>query len=172
MLEALQSLIDVLGDNPLLDEVKQKLGADVKKLEKKTADIRSLAKQLVTSEEWIKREGNFQIELAKLVSLKEAIVREAEFRDPDPEEVPHSDMEIDVPELTTKELDLRRQMGKKKDDKGVQLNTKRLKELEKEADGIRDKIESSKRHKTQASAPRRPEGAGAASSSKATDSAT
>ena len=194
MLEALQTVVDNLGDNPLLDEIKQKLIADVKKLEKKTTDNRSLATQLVTLEGWIEREekrictaedhleeykkllgerkADFQVELAKLVSLKEAIVKEAEFKDPDPEEVPHSDMETDVPELSAKELDLRRQVSKKKDEKGVQIATKRLKEMEKEADGIRDKIESSKRPKTQASAPRRPEGAGAASSSKATDSAT
>ena len=170
MLEALQTVVDNLGDNPLLDEIKQKLVADVKKLEKKTTDNRSLAKQLVTLEGWVEREekriitaeeqleadkklleerkADFQIELAKLVSLKEAIVKEAEFKDPDPEEAPQMETDIDVPVLQSKELDIRRLVAGKKDDKGVPFGAKRIKELEKEADGIRDKIASTKRAKT------------------------
>ena len=184
MLEALQSVIDVLGDNPLLDEIKQKIGADVKKLEKKTTDNRSLAKQLVTSEEWIKREekrittaeeqleadktaleerrGNFQITLAKLVSLREAIVKEAEFKDPVPGEPTHMEANVDETALQTKELDISRKVAGKKDDKGAPIGARRLKEMEKEADGIRDKIESATRIKIQVGSPRTPEGAGAA----------
>ena len=97
--------------------------------------------------------------MAKISNLKEAIAKDTEFKDPDEVELEN---DVNVPELATKELGLRRQLGKKKDDKGVQLNTKRLKELEKEADGIRDKIESAKRIKIQVGSPRTPEGAGAA----------
>ncbi len=56
LLDALQTTLDNLGDNPLLDEIRQKLAADIKKLEKKTTDNRSLAKQLFTLEGWVERE--------------------------------------------------------------------------------------------------------------------
>ena len=107
MLEALQKVVDNLGDNPLLIEIKQKLMEDVKKLEKKTTDNRSLAKQLFTLEAWVEREEkrifaaeeqleedkkslaerklDLQTEMAKLVSLKEAIIKESEFKDTDPD---------------------------------------------------------------------------------------
>ncbi len=62
-------------------------------------------------------------------------------------------------------MDIRRQLSKKKDDKGVQFAAKRLTEMEKEADGIRDKIASAKRSKVnvEIGSPRTPEGAAAAS---------
>ena len=47
-----------------------------------------------------------------------------------------------------------------------------MKEMEKEADGIRDKIESAKRIKIQVPSPRTPEGAGAAHIHKAAGSGT
>ena len=70
------------------------------------------------------------------------------------------ELDIDVPVLQGKELDLRRQLNKKKDDKGVHFAPKRSKEMEKEADGIRDKIASAKRVtvNTPIGSPRTPEG--------------
>ena len=109
-LEALQTVADSMGDNPLLAEHKQKLIVEIASLKKKTTDNRSLAKQLVTLEGWVEREEkriitaeeeleankkalevrkmDYQIEVAKLISLKEAIVKDAEFKDPDLEDVP------------------------------------------------------------------------------------
>jgi hypothetical protein len=164
-IEALQKVVDSMGDNPLLDEHKLKLIAEINGLKKKTTDTRSLAKQLVTLEGWVEREekriikveeeleasrkvlelrkSDYQLELAKLASLKEAMVKEAEHKDPD---VPQKEMDCDVPVLESKELNIRRQLAAKKDDKGVPFVAKRFKELEKEADLIRDRL--AKRHKT------------------------
>jgi hypothetical protein len=172
LLDALQTTLDNLGDNPLLDEIRQKLVADIKKLEKKTTDNRSLAKQLFTLEGWVEREekritaseeqlvadklllverkADYQIELAKIISLKEAIVKEAEFKDPGLEEEQKMETDNNVPDLQSKELDIRRKMAMKKDDKGAAYGAKRMKEMEKEADGYRDKIASAKRPKTDA----------------------
>ena len=180
-MEALQQVVDAMDDNPCIADTKQKITEEIAALKKKTTDNRSLAQKLAQLEQWAEREGKrittieeeiremredleirktyFTGEVAKISNLKEAIAKDTEFKDPDEVELEN---DVNVPELTTKELDLRRQMGKKKDDKGVQLNTKRLKELEKEADGIRDKIESAKRIKIQVGSPRTPEGAGAA----------
>ena len=54
----------------------------------------------------------------------------------------------DTVDMQTKELDIRRKMAAKKDDKGVSFSTKRLKEMEKEAEGFQLKIASAKRAKT------------------------
>ena len=140
-------------------EHKQKLIAEIQSLKKKTTDTRSLAKQLVTLEGWVEREEkrilyaeeeleasremlearkiDYQIEVAKLISLKEAMVKEAETKAPD---APQTEMDIDVPVLESQELAIRRQLAGKKDDKGVPIGAKRMKGLVKEADGIREKI--------------------------------
>ena len=158
-IEALQSVVDSMGDNSLLDEHKQKLIAEILSLKKKTTDTRSLAKQLVTLEGWVEREEkrilhaeeeleasretletrkiDLQIEIAKLISLKETLVKEAETKPPDE---PQTEMDIDVPVLESQELAIRRQLAGKKDDKGVPIVAKRMKEMVKEADGIREKI--------------------------------
>ena len=180
-MEALQQVVDAMDDNPCIADTKQKITEEIAALKKKTTDNRSLAQKLAQLEQWAEREGKritsieeeiremredleirktyFTGEVAKISNLKEAIAKDTEFKDPDEVELEN---DVNVPELATKELDLRRQLGKKKDDKGVQLNTKRLKEMEKEADGIRDKIESAKRIKIQVPSPRTPEGAVAA----------
>jgi hypothetical protein len=75
--------------------------------------------------------------------VKEAEPKEAEPKDPD---VPQKEVDCDVPVLESKELNIRRQLAAKKDDKGVPFVAKRIKELEKEADLIRDRL--AKRHKT------------------------
>ena len=184
MLEALQNVVDNLGDNPLLIEIKQKLMEDVKKLEKKTTDNRSLAKQLFTLEAWVEREEkrifaaeeqleednkslaerkvDLQTEMAKLVSLKEAIIKESEFKDTDPDPDEEMILETDTSEMLYKELDIRRKMAAKKDDKGVSFSTKRMKEMEKEADGFQLKIASAKRAKICKEAKKTPTSATAA----------
>ena len=181
-MEALQQVVEAMDDNPAIADTKQKIMEEIASLKKKTTDNRSLAQKLAQLEQWAEREGRritaveeeiremkeevekrktyFTGEVAKITSLKEAIAKDTEFKDADLEA--ELEMDVDVPVLQTKELDLRRQLNKKKDDKGVQLATKRMKEMEKEADGIRDKIESSKRIKTQVGSPRTPEGAGTA----------
>ena len=106
--------------------------------------------------------------MKKIGSLKEAITKDTECKDVDLEQ--ELEMDIDVPELKSKELEIRRQLNKKKDDKGVQLAAKRMKEMEKEADGIHDKILSAKRVKinVEEGSPRSPEGAVAAKASAST----
>ena len=157
-IEALQSVVDSMGDNALLEEHKQKLMAEIVSLVKKTTDTRSLAKQLVTLEGWVEREEkrilhaeeelevsrvtletrkvDLQIEIAKLISLRETLVKEAETK---PDE-PQTEMDIDVPVLESQELAIRRQLAGKKDDKGLPIIAKRMKEMVKEADDIREKI--------------------------------
>jgi len=164
-IEALQKVVDSMGDNPLLDEHKVKLITEINGLKKKTTDNRSLAKQLVAKKDWVEREekriakvedeleanrkalelrkNDYQLELTKLASLKEALIKEAEPKDLD---VTLKELDCDVPVLESKELNIRRQLAAKKDDKGVPFVAKRFKELDKEADLIRDRL--AKRHKS------------------------
>jgi hypothetical protein len=164
-MEALQQVVDGMDENPAIADTKTKILAEITTLKKKTTDNRSLAQQLATIEGWAEREGRritateeeilqtkedldkrknyFNGEMKKIVALKEAIAKGTEVKDSDGE--PEMELDIDVPGLQGKELDLRRQLNKKKDDKGVQFGAKRMKEMEKQADGIRDKIASAKR---------------------------
>ena len=105
-------------------------------------------KRIITAEEELEanrkalevRKMDYQIEVAKLISLKEAIVKEAEFKDPDFKDVPQMETDLDVPVLESKELAIRRQLAGKKDDLGVPIVAKRMKEMEKEAEAIREKL--------------------------------
>jgi hypothetical protein len=166
-MEALQQVVDGMDENPAIADTKKKINAEIATLKKKTTDNRSLAQQLATIEGWAEREGRritateeeivqtkedldkrklyFNGEMKKINALKEAIAKGTELKDSDGE--PEMELDIDVPVLQGKELDIRRQLNKKKDDKGVQFAAKRMKEMEKEADGIRDKIASAKRVK-------------------------
>ncbi len=166
-MEALQQVVDGMGENPAIAGTKKKINAEIAALKKKTTDNRSLAQQLATIEGWAEREGRritateeellqfredldkrklyFNGEMKRINLLKEAIAKDTETKDVEAE--PEMELDIDVPELQGKDLDLRRQLNKKKDDKGVQFGAKRMKEMEKEADGIRDKIASAKRTK-------------------------
>jgi hypothetical protein len=179
-MEALQQVVEGMDDNPAIADTKQKIIDDIASLKKKTTDNRSLAQQLATVEKWAEREerkitsaeeellqwkedldkrrSHFNGEKKKIAALKEAIAKDTEFKDADLEQ--ELEMDIDVPVLQSKELEIRRQLNKKKDDKGVQFAPKRMKEMEKEADGIRDKIASAKRVKvnTPIGSPRTPEG--------------
>ena len=56
--------------------------------------------------------------------------------------------------MQSKELDIRRKMAAKKDNGGISFSTKRMKEMEKEADGFQLKIASAKRAKTSKEAKR------------------
>jgi hypothetical protein len=189
-MEALQQVVDGMDENPAIADTKKKINDDIAALKKKTTDKRSLAQQLASIEYWAEREGrkittaeeellqwkedldkrksHFDGEMKKIGSLKEAITKDTESKDVDLEQ--ELEMDIDVPELKSKELEIRRQLNKKKDDKGVQLAAKRMKEMEKEADGIHDKILSAKRVKVnvEEESPRSPRGAAAAKASAST----
>jgi hypothetical protein len=166
-IKALQTVVDCMGDYPLLEEHKLKLITEINGLMKKTTDNRSLAKQLVAKKEWVEREekriakveeeleanrkalelrkNDYQLELTKLASLKEALLKEEDPKDPDET---LKELDCDIPVLESKELNIRRQLAAKKDDKGAPFVAKRFKELEKEADLIRDRL--AKRHKSNA----------------------
>jgi chromosome segregation ATPase len=165
MIDALEKVVATMGDNPLLQDHKAKLEEDISRMKKRTTDNRSLAKQIVTLEGWTEREekriskieeeleesrkalvlrkADYHLELAKVTSLKEALQKE-ETKNTAAQSESELRMEVDAEAETQKlmatELELRRQMASKKDEKGVTIAAKRLKEIEKEADKLHDRL--------------------------------
>jgi chromosome segregation ATPase len=170
-IEALEKAVELVGDNPHIQEHKRAMVAELNKLRKSTNDTRSLAKQIDNLETWIGREqkrienlasdleeaqvalkhrrSDLETENAKLIQLKSELISE-EGKDKKEDMVVEgtSPEAAAVPDLQSKELDIRRKMALKKDDMGIVYGAKRLKEMEKEADGYRDKIASVKRPRT------------------------
>jgi preprotein translocase subunit SecD len=169
-IEALEKAVELVGDNPHIQEHKKAMVAELNKLRKSTDDTRSLAMQIDKLETWIGREqkrienlatdleeamvalsqrrSDLETESAKLIQMKtEMTSEEGKDKKEDMDAESTSPEAETVPDLQSKELDIRRKMALKKDDRGIVYVAKRLKEMEKEADGYRDKIASAKRPK-------------------------
>ena len=139
---------------------KKAMEAELNKLRKSTNDTRSLAKQIDNLETWIGREqkrieklatdleealvaltlrrSDLETESAKLIQLKTELTNEegkGKKEDMDVEGI-SPEAEADAHMLQGKELSLRRQIARKRNQEGKNLNATQLKEMEAEASQI------------------------------------
>lgn len=175
-IEALEKALEHAGDNPHLQDHTKALEAELKKLRRTANDTRSIAKQIDTLETWIGRErkrveklatdleeamvaltqrrADLETESEKLTQLKADMLNEEEGKGKTPSmdvEGTSPEAEADAHMLLEKELALRRQLARKRNQEGVALNAKQLKELEAEANQICATLE--KRRKVTPAAP-------------------
>lgn len=189
-IEALEKAVELVGDNLHLQGHKKAMEDELNKLRKSTNDTRSLAKQIDNLETWIGREqkrieklatdleealvalthrrSDLETESAKLIQLKTELTNEEGKDKKEAMDVGgiSPEAEADAHMLQEKELILRRQIARKRNQDGKNLNSTQLKEMENEATLICANLE--KRRKTASDAT---SGAAAAARAAATTAA-
>ena len=159
-IEALEEVLKAMKGEHLTSHRKA-IADEIEILKQKTTDTRSLAKQVDSLETWIPREKkriekweqeleesrkvlaqrkeDLCAEELRLTKLKKEIVEEGGKTANDDKQT--VEQEAESHELIAKELGLRRQLAKKRDANGANLNATQIKKLQEEAEQIHGHLE-------------------------------